>query len=407
MVRATECVQAERNGIGNGNRAPGQKRLKVLIVLWRLTEGGGIQTVVRSILRHADPEAFEFHVCSVRPLAWDGHGDFGMSGALMHSLGLSGNLSMREAVRISLELAFLVRRLRPDVLHLHGGTAALGLPASLILRRCRKVLEIHDAPDSGRFSPRTVRAERWMGKYLAFRTVVHSADVRKGVARQWGVAEESIRLLPLGIETDIAPLPEPERSEVRRSLDVPEGLNLVLHVGRLVPEKRPDLFLRVACEVLGTQPDTRFVLVGGGPGTDGLRGLAEELGVSGKVIFAGFVENLRAVYAAADVFVSTSRYEGWGLAVAEAMAAGLPVVATRVGGVEDVVGQCGILVDTDDPVVIGQYVINLLRDPAWRSRLGADARQRAQEILDVRKSVAAFEDLYGRSCAAPLATIGS
>lgn len=362
--------------------------------MWRLTQSGGVQTVVRSILRHADKDEFEFHVCSVRPLEWDRHAPESPGGASMHSLGFSGKLSAVQMIPAAVGLIGLMRRVRPDVLHLHGGTAVLGLPAAVACRRCTKLIEIHDAPDSGRFSSWTLRVERWLGTRGGLIPVVHSEAVRTGVADAWDLARSRIRMIPLGIETRHLTPVKSTRLQTRKAISVPENAKLVLYVARLVPEKRPDLFLLTAREVLKTSSDAHFVLAGDGSQLGELRRMAEGLGIAQKVSIPGFVEDLSSLYASADLFLSTSRYEGWGLAVAEAMAAGLPVVATNVGGVGEVLGDSGVLVDADAPLVLGRVVADLLDDPQRMSRLGHAAAARARSSLDIRRSVNGFEEVY-------------
>jgi glycosyltransferase involved in cell wall biosynthesis len=172
---------------------------------------------------------------------------------------------------------------------------------------------------------------------------------------------------------------------------------------RLTPEKGVDVLLRAAALLHATAPDLR-VLVLGGPqaGHEAYWGellrLAGELGVSRVVEFAGFVERPYERWAEARVYVQPSREEGFGLAAAEAMAGGLPVVASDVGGLGDLLdhGDAGILVPPDDPGALADAVRRLLDDEALAARLGEAGRQRVSSAFSVDRMLDGVEAVYRR-----------
>jgi len=133
-------------------------------------------------------------------------------------------------------------------------------------------------------------------------------------------------------------------------LGIPEDAVLVGQIGRLSPEKGPDVFLRAALAAHGSAPDVHFVLVGEGPLRADLQELVARLGLASRVHFAGLRQDMASVYAELDIVVSASRSEAMPLALLEAMSCGLPVVATRVGGVPDLIqpGLSGWLVGDGD-----------------------------------------------------------
>lgn len=370
--------------------------VRVLQVLWRLSRGGGVPGVVRGILAHHDRSRIEVHVCTVRPLfEEDDVGDLGC-GIGYHPLGLTGAATPRLRARAAVGIARLARAVRPDVIHVHSGTASYSMPAGVLAPRPAKLIEVHDAPQAARLSRGNLWLEQQLHRRLGFQPLVHSRAVRDGLAEFWGLSPASIPIFPLGIDVDAFAAPCTPRAEVRAQLGLPLEAPLVLYVARLVDEKRPLLFLEVAAEVHRRRPETVFALVGGGPLLGPCRARAGELGIDGVVAVPGFVEDLPSAYHASDVFLSTSRYEGFGLAIAEAMASGLPVVATDVGGVADVVGDAGVLERSPSPERLADHVTALLDDAVERARLGRRGRNRAVEVLDVRRSVRSFEDLYLR-----------
>lgn len=374
----------------------GTGRIRVLVVLWRLSRGGGIPVVVRGFLRHFDRDLFDVHVCTVRPLFPEDSPDELGGGITYHPLGLTGSPTIRLRARAVLGVAKVARRVRPDVLHVHGGTASYGLLAALSSRRVQGVIEVHDAPQSGRMSQGNQIIERLFARRLGFHPLVHSRAVRDGTAEAWGIDRSLIQLVPLGIETGALEPKAGRRARMRADLQVPPHAPLVTYVARLVPEKRPELFLEVARRVLAVRPDARFALVGGGLGLEAARAAVRRLGIEEQVRVTGFVDELSDIYRASDVFLSTSRYEGFGLAIAEAMAAGVPVVSTLVGGVEDVLGTAGILEPSADAGCLASHVVSLLDDPDRRSALAAAGRERVRSSLDVRVTTREFEAFYRR-----------
>jgi glycosyltransferase involved in cell wall biosynthesis len=178
---------------------------------------------------------------------------------------------------------------------------------------------------------------------------------------------------------------EPLRARLGLAPDVP----LAGFVGRLSPEKGPEVFVRAALMLKARFPAAQAVLVGEGPMRDELLGLVRRYGLEGQVHLAGLWQDMPALYGELDVLVSCSHTEAMPLALLEAMACGVPAVATRVGGVPDIVehGHTGWLVGPSDFDDIGRCCALLLGDAALRRRMGERARERAVQRLDLGPSV--------------------
>lgn len=353
--------------------------------------------VTRGLIQHIDRSRFDLHLCTVRPLHVEDDIEELGDAATYHPLDLDGEVTLRLRARALLGVASTVRSLRPDVLHVHSGTASYSMLAGLARRPRARVIEVHDAPQSQRLSDANLAVERVMGRRLRFRPLVHSSAVRTDLASAWSIDSADIPVVPLGVDSDRFARARAHRAEVRARLGLPTHHPLVVYVARLVPEKRPEQFVQVAAEVRRSHPEAVFALVGGGPETERVRAQVIQLGLDGAVVVPGFVDDLTSLYHAADVFLSTSRYEGFGLAIAEAMACGLPVVCTDVGGVRDAVGDAGILVAPDDEAGIARAVLELLEDPGRRRVLGEQGQARARTRLDVRATARSFEDAYRRA----------
>jgi glycosyltransferase involved in cell wall biosynthesis len=222
-----------------------------------------------------------------------------------------------------------------------------------------------------------------IGYACAHRIVANCAAAADRLRRE-GVPERKISIVPNGLDLE-AYAPRPPITIVRR----------VVTVANLRAEKGHDVLLDAAAIVVRQFPDARFDLVGAGPELAALRARAEALGLPHAVTFAGHCENVPARLAAADLFVLPSRSEAFPNAVLEAMAIGLPVVASSVGGLPEVIEDqhSGVLVRPDDAAALAGEIAGLMADPAKAARLGASARVRAHRF-SFTSMVAGFEQLY-------------
>jgi glycosyltransferase involved in cell wall biosynthesis len=173
-------------------------------------------------------------------------------------------------------------------------------------------------------------------------------------------------------------------------------------VGRLSPEKGFDVFVRAAAIVARHRPDVSFVLYGEGPLRPALEELIRREGLVGRFVLGGFRQDLPAVLPQLDVAVSSSHTEGLPVALLEAMAAGLPVVATRVGGTPEVVadGVTGLLVPPNDPAALAAKVMALLDDPR-RAAMGEAGRRRVRDEFTFEAMAERYERLFARVARQP------
>lgn len=195
--------------------------------------------------------------------------------------------------------------------------------------------------------------------------------------------------------------PSAGREELRRELGAGPGEVLVGTAGHFAPLKGQEDLVRAAARVLAAAPHARFALAGGAiyPAwrdyREAVLALIGSLGLDGRVVCPGNRDDLRAFLAALDVFVLPSRSEGFGRSALEAMAAGLPVVATAVGGVPEVVAdsETGILVPPRDPGALSAAVLRLVRDGDLRKKLGAAGRERAR-LFTAERTVSGVVEVY-------------
>jgi glycosyltransferase involved in cell wall biosynthesis len=243
---------------------------------------------------------------------------------------------------------------------------------------------------------RPIRGERsWFAGGAVPRSL--KADLVLTSSRAAAARHEKSCAIHPGI--DVARFDGRGRDELRMEWGIGDE-PLVGIVGRLQPWKGQHVFLRAAARIARKNPQAKFVIVGDAIGGFSagypaqLRWLAGELGIEDKVVFAGQRRDVPAVMAALDVFVHASRSEPFGIVIVEAMAAGVPVVATRGGGVGEIVvdGTTGTLVDVEDERAMSDAVLRFIADQPFAAAAGREARDRAQACFSVDRMV---EELTG------------
>jgi len=219
--------------------------------------------------------------------------------------------------------------------------------------------------------------------------VAESPASKQHMVQEYGVDAARVQIIPCGVDTTL--FRPQDQQQARRALALPEAAPVVLFVGRLQPLKGLDTLLRAVHLVRQQSPTLQVLIVGGGVGEGDpheaeelgrLRGLAEHLALTPHLAFikAQPQETLAQYYAAADVFVIPSHYESFGLVVLEAMACGIPVVASRVGGLASTVvhERTGLLAPVGDWHAFAQAIIRMLASPMLRDMYGHAGVQRAQ-----------------------------
>jgi glycosyltransferase involved in cell wall biosynthesis len=303
-------------------------------------------------------------------------------------------------MRVAIGLARIARRICPDVLHSYSGAASYTAVAASLTKGIRiKLLDVDIGPLSGYITHRTRAIDRWLVRKMAYLPVAHSRSVLLEVAQAYDVPFKSVPLVHLGTDTANFSQPKtpPEEWRLRNRIS-PDAL-VVLCAARLVPVKNIGLYLQVARKALEIVPNCVFVVAGDGPMRNELENLAVSSGLDHNVRFLGSRRDMVDVYHASDLFVCTSDYESFCLAVVEAMAAGKPVVAPAVGGIVDLVqdGRTGILCSARNTNAFTEATLLLLENRKLRWQLGEAGRERARQSFDVRLMVRRYEELYSRA----------
>jgi glycosyltransferase involved in cell wall biosynthesis len=315
------------------------------------------------------------------------------------------DVSPIDDTRATVELVRWLRDLRPDLVHTHSSKAGLvGRLAARLARVPVVVHTVHGWSFHDEMSPRlrsaTIRAERLAARATDRLVVVTSEDRDKGLAagigrpEQYVVIRSAIDLAAFAAPADPVVLAE-QRRAARAALGLPAAVPVVGTVGRLADQKDPETWLAAARLVVDAVPDVRFVWIGDGPLRPAVEAAVRRADLHGSVVLAGVRGDVPRLLRALDVFALSSRWEGLPRTVVEAMASGVPVAATAVDGVVEVIddGRTGRLVPPGDPAALARAVTTLLDDPPRRDAIGSAATERVREF-DAAEMLARLERLY-------------
>lgn len=289
------------------------------------------------------------------------------------------------------ELVDLLRRHEVQVVHSHEFTMAVYGAAAALRLGARHVITMH----GGRYFAEQRRrriALRWAARRSSALVGVSRATA-EDLERSLGLPPAAVAVVPNGIEFRTG-----TRERVRQEVQMAEGELLCVAVGNLYPVKGHMVLLQALAALQRTAHDVpwRLAIAGRGEEEARLRAFADAHGMGDRVHLLGFRSDIPDVLAAADLFVMPSRSEGLPLALVEAMAASLPIVASDVGGIPEVVtsGEEALLVPPDDPDALAAALHRLLCDHALRAALGEAARRRAWRDFSVSTMCDTYERLY-------------
>lgn len=375
--------------------------LRVMQLITELRPAGA-ERIVYHLARDLPAQQFRVQVCSLRPAV-------GAVSRWLHGAGIAvHSLNMSAARKVDplapLRLAALLRAERIELLHCHLFHAGfIGRWAARLARTPALVSTVH-------IVERRFRPWRFWLDRLTLRSdeviVCVSDAVRRFIHRRTGIAEHRLRVIHNGVDLErAARAAEPyarraAAERVRRELGLDPDAPLVVAVGRLEPQKGYHDLIAAWVEVRRNSPARaapQLLIAGEGSERRALAALRRSQHVTGCVHLLGHRDDVPALLAAADLFVLSSHYEGFGLVVAEAMAAGLPVVATAVDSIPEVLGDggAGVLAPPGDPPALANAIRRVLALPRpERARMGAIGERRAREKFSLPAMLHAYGSLY-------------
>jgi len=366
-----------------------KNRLRVVEIIDSLHVGGA-QRQLLTVLRNMDRSRFDpFVLClfSAEPLAQE-CADLGIP---VSTLGMR---KTSDAMWVIPKITRYLLETEADVVHTH--TLASNTYGRLAARIAGTKYIFSSEHNTYFWKQRRHILMDYLLSKITSRIVAVSRAVRDFTSQQEAISSDKFIVIynPVDVK-EFAP-----NSQIRAAIRTASGLDerqkVIVTVGRLVEQKGYPYLLEAAAVLFQTQPDVCFWIVGDGPQKQMLHGEVERLGLAEHVHFLGQRQDVPHILAAADLFVLASAWEGFGIVIPEAMATELPVVATRVGGIPEIIthGEDGILVPSKDAEALAGGMSLLLEDQNLARRMARKARSTAERRFSVSVIIPQFEALY-------------
>jgi glycosyltransferase involved in cell wall biosynthesis len=376
-------------------RRPDERR-EVLVLLDSIESLGGAEKLAVELAVGLDPERYRRTLCLTRdqsafeslPEYRGAREQLEAGGVEVLELGRASSLSLRPWLRL---IRFLRGR-RVDVLHAHKfGSNAWGTLCGRLAGVPAVIAHEHMWSYTESSGLRRLVDRRLVGPG-ADALVAVSREGAKQMVEIVGVAPGHVTYIPNGV----ADAPPPDRARARELLDAGEDETIVCSVALLRPEKELGMLVEATAALRAQHPRIRTVIVGEGPERPALEALIERLGAAEAVTLAGYRDDVQTILPGCDLAVCCSRFEGGPLSVMEYMEAGLATVATRVGGLPEMLadGECGVLVEPGDAAALAAGIGSLLEDPVEREEIGRRAHRRKREVYSLTAWIGRMEDLY-------------
>lgn len=350
---------------------------------------GGTETHIMELASRLDRSRFTVTVCALKPNGTLAQ-ELKKRGVRVLSLDGAGKLD----ARVILRLFQLLRVEQPDVVQ------AFLFWANVAARACGRILRAFPVISSYHDE---VVSEGWLVRVMdrltlhwTQRVVCCSHAVSRSIVSRIGARIEHCTMIPFGVDVEQF---DSAAAATRRELGLRDSGKVIGTVCRLVePKKGLTVLLRAMAQLARRygQPPCQLVIVGDGPSRGELEALREQLGLSSWIVFTGSRRDIPRVLHALDAFVLPSLYEGFGIAILEAMAAGKPVIATTVGGIPEFVlpEETGLLVEPRNVQALADAIDRLLSDPQQAEAMGAKGRVHARENYRISEIVRQHEQVY-------------
>jgi len=293
-----------------------------------------------------------------------------------------------------------------DIVHIHDWLVA---PAGIAMKhflRKPMIATIHSTEHgrSGLHSPDSFMIDswEWWTTYEASKVIVTSNSMKHEVCGHFHLPWEKVELIPNGIDIEKFNIPV-DRISVKGRYGIGPNEKLILYVGRLVPQKGVEYLIQAVPMIAGKYPNTKFIIVGEGWLRDYLESLASSTGQKWRIIFTGFVPDheIVALMKSADVLVVPSVYEPFGIVALEGMAAEVPIVASQVGGLAEIIehDKTGVFIYPRNPESLAWGVDHVLSNPGHAEWLVKNAKERVKEMFSweaiAKRTVEIYKSVLG------------
>lgn len=290
-----------------------------------------------------------------------------------------------------LQLCWIIKKGKYDLVHAHSSKA--GLLGRLATKLISPFTPTLYTPNSMAFHIHPLYKNIEKGAQILTTAVIAvSPSEQEEILSHRILPEKKVVMIKSGVHCS----PPVHPTKLRKELGIAEDVPIVLSIGRLTRQKDPFTFFRAAPQVLFAHPNTHFVWIGHGELESEVRAYIQRMGISASCSILGWRTDVSELLSGADVFVLPSLYESFGYVTCEAMACGLPVVATRVSGTKDIVveGETGFLVPPGDAEKFSERITELLSHKDKRLLFGQRGKEQVQKNFSVTQMVLETERVY-------------
>lgn len=359
--------------------------MRKIRILHVVQAAGGVDRYIRMLLKYLDKEEFEnIMVCSqdFHKGDYEGLADCFEQIEMNRAIGMSDLKSIREVRK-------QIKKYNPDIIYAHSSKAgAIARVADIGLKN-RCVYNPHGWAFNMRCSEKKKKMYAVIEKMAApfCDKIICISDAEKQSALDKKICkEEKLQVIFNGV--DIEAYENGTHGKVKRAdLNIPEDAFVVGMVGRISPQKAPDVFVRMAKLVKDEVPNTHFIIVGNGNQEAEIRKYAKDNGFEESLYITGWVDDPMSYVELFDVACLLSRWEGFGLALPEYMMAGNPIVASRVDAIPNIIrdGENGLLVEADDATGASKAVLRIYQDDGLKNRLVTQGMEDVHSRFNARR----------------------
>lgn len=373
------------------------KKIRILRLIARLNIGG---PSIQAILLSSELNNSEFSTLLVTGVIEKDEGDMiylaqkhGIIPTIIPEMGRE--IHWYDDLITLVKLIKIIRNYKPDIIHTHTAKAGtIGRLAAILTRIPVCIHTFHGHVFSGYFSSKKNRffilIERFLAKFTQI-IVAISPNQKLDLSCKYKIATQNkFKVIPLGLDLEPLLSLSTENMDSKTDFGLNTDCKVVSIIGRLVPIKNHELFIKSANLLVNQyKAEVQFLIVGDGECRSEIQQRVKENNLTERIHFIGWQSDMVKVYQVSDIVVLTSRNEGTPVSLIEAMAAGKPVVSTNVGGVKDVVsdGITGFVTPSNNEKILSKKILLLLNDKKLREQFGKEARKKAGENFSIKRLV--------------------
>lgn len=351
---------------------------------------GGAENLVLTIMRKLDPDKFVSVLCCIRELGVMGEEARRDGFNVVELNRMRGRGFDLKAIR---KIMDVILSNKIDIVHCHFFHASMYGRISALLTRVPSVITSHNVYSRVKWHRRVIN---WGLSHLTSRVICVSGRVKEDVRKFDWISESKLVTVFNGIDIASIQLAHP-REQAKEMLGIQRGAVVIGCIARLERAKGHRFLFDALASLRQLRGECPYlVLVGMGSEYDGLREYGDQLGLTDRIIYLGMRRDIPSVLASFDIFVLPSLWEGLPLALLEAMASGVPVIASDVGGIGDVLdgGRFGVLVPPGDMIALRDSINGMLNQPERRESVGLLGRMRSEERYGASAMVRQLGEIY-------------